>query len=356
MSFLNSVLSSIETGDITSTVAPPVQNPIPRPPSSISKAGSTPSSTAQTNSRSSIGQKRKVEEDARMAGRQPSKVSRSSSPQRSNSKKSTPAPSVVTKSRSASNQAAPNSTTKPPSSTSTPKNGGPPPVSPSKPPPKGSYAEIMLRAKALQEKTPMQLGMIKHHSIAKEKQLQQKRKAMEAKQKVVEEGKNKKTGTNTPAKLPNAPTNEQQPTKLSAARAALLKSRGESEYKGTARPPSAPSVPEYKGTSGLPSHRASDHGRVRKKGSRAPLRDEYLATDEEDEGEFYDDYGEGRGYYSDESTDMEAGLIDVEEEEQRALRAAKIEDEKERLAEIAAKKEKMERKKRLDALANKSRR
>ncbi|OJD14293.1 hypothetical protein AJ78_05342 [Emergomyces pasteurianus Ep9510] len=347
MSFLNSVLSSIETGDITSTVTPSTQNPI----SSSSKTSSTHSATAQSNPRSSIGLKRRTE-DVRPAWK-PHKISRSSSPQRSNSGKSTPAPSVATKPRSTSKPGEPTLATKPPS-TSTPKHGGSPLVSPGKPPPKGSYAEMMLRAKALQEKTPLQLGMIKHHSIAKEKQLLQKRKAMEAKQKVAEEGKNKKTGTTTTAKLSN--TNGQQTTKLSSARATLLKSRGEAEYKGTARPPSTPSVPEYKGTSGLPSRRASSQGRGRKKGSHVPRRDEYLATDEEDEGEFYDDYGEGEGYYSDESTDMEAGLIDVEEEEQRALRAAKLEDEKERLAEIAAKKEKMERKKRLDALANKSRR
>ncbi|PGH37009.1 hypothetical protein GX50_00245 [[Emmonsia] crescens] len=351
MSFLNSVLSSIETGDITPTATPAARNPAPRPTSSISKPSSTPSSTAQTNSRTTLGQKRRAEDDVRLAGK-PYKVSRSSSPQRSTSQKSTPAPSVATKPRSVSKPGASKLTTKPPS-TSTPKNGAPPPVSPAKPPPKGSYAEMMLRAKALQEKAPMKLGMIKHHSVAKEKQLLQKRKAMEAKQKGVEGEKNKKNGTTTPAKSSNI--NGQQIAKLSAARAALLKSRGESQYKGTARPPSTPSVPEYKGTSGLPSRSASGNGRGKKKGSRAPVRDEYLATDEEDEGDFYDDYDEGGGYYSDESTDMEAGLLDVEEEEQRALRVAKIEDEKERLAEMAAKREKMERKKRLDALANRSR-
>ncbi|KAL2364633.1 hypothetical protein RJZ56_002399 [Blastomyces dermatitidis] len=351
MSFLNSVLSSIETGDITPTVTPAARNPVSRPASSVSKPSSTPSSTAQANSRTTSGQKRRAEDDVRPVGN-PHKVSRSSSPLRSTPQKLTPAPSLVTKPRSVQKSAAPRLTTKQPS-TSTPKNGPQPAVSPAKPPPKGSYAEMMLRAKALQEKAPTQLGMIKHHSIAKEKQLQLKRKAMEAKPKGLEVEKNKKNGTATQAKSPSA--SGQQAAKTSAARAALLKSRGESEYKGTARPPSAPPVLEYKGTSGLPSRRASSHGRGTKKGSRAPVRDEYLGTDEEDEGDFYDDYDEA-GYYSGESTDMEAGLMDVEEEEQRAFRAAKLEDEQERLAELAAKREKMERKKKLDALAQKSRR
>ncbi|KAG5300921.1 SPT2 chromatin domain-containing protein [Histoplasma ohiense] len=341
MSFLNSVLSSIETGDITSISTPATRNPAPRSTSSISKPSSTPSSKAQADSRTTLGQKRRAEYDVRPKDH-PFKVSRSSSPQRSTPRKSTPTQSLDTKLRSAPRSGAPNITTKPPSA-----------LSPTKPPPKGSYAEMMLRAKALQEKAPMQLGMIKHHSIAKEKQLQQKRKAMEAKGKGPEEEKNKKGGTTTPTKAPNA--NGQQITKSNAGRAALLKSRGESEYKGTARPPSTPSASAYKGTAGLPSRHASSHGRSMKKISRAPIRDEYLATDEEDEGDFCDDDDDG-GYYSDESADMEAGLMDVEEEEQRALRAAKLEDEKERLAELAAKREKMERKKKPDALSKKFRR
>ncbi|EER38968.1 conserved hypothetical protein [Histoplasma capsulatum H143] len=351
MSFLNSVLSSIETGDITSTATPATRNPAPRSASSISKPSSTPSSKAQADSRTTLGQKRRAEYDVRPKDH-PFKVSRSSSPQRSTPRKSTPTQSLDTKLRSAPRSAAPNITTKPPS-TNTQKTEPPSALSPTKPPPKGSYAEMMLRAKALQEKAPMQLGMIKHHSIAKEKQLQQKRKAMEAKGKGPEEEKKKKGGTTTPTKAPNA--NGQQITKSIAGRAALLKSRGESEYKGTARPPSTPSASTYKGTAGLPSRHTSSHGKSMKKSSRAAVRDEYLATDEEDEGDFGDDYDDG-GYYSDESADMEAGLMDVEEEEQRALRAAKLEDEKERLAELAAKREKMERKKKLDALSKKFRR
>ncbi|EEH33643.2 hypothetical protein PAAG_04692 [Paracoccidioides lutzii Pb01] len=359
LQFLSSVLSSIETGDPIPTAPPAGRNPAPGPASSVSKANSTSSSTTQTNQRPTNGQKRRAEDDVRPTGK-PNKVSRSSSPQRPTSQKPTPTSSVAARALSVSKPEAPKLPTRTPS-TSTSKNAGLPSATPAKPPPKGSYAEMMLRAKALQEKAPTQLGIIKHHSVSKEKQLQQKRKAMEAKQKGVEgqkgaEGVKNKINESSATKSSN--TNGQQTQRSSAARAALLKSRGESEYKGTARPPPTPSAQEYKGTSGLPSRRASNNVRAngwgKKKAPHKPVRDEYLGTDEEDEGEFYDDYDE-RDYYSDESTDMEAGLMDVEEEEQRALRVAKLEDEKELQAELAAKREKMERKKKLAALT-KSRR
>lgn len=76
--------------------------------------------------------------------------------------------------------------------------------------------------------------------------------------------------------------------------------------------------------------------------------DDYLGTDEEDEGDYAGDYDD---YYS-ESSDMEAGLDDVEEEEAVALKSAQREDEKEWQAELAAKREKMERRKKLTALAS----
>ncbi|PGH10784.1 hypothetical protein AJ79_05257 [Helicocarpus griseus UAMH5409] len=342
--FLNSVLSSIETGDKTPAAPPAPRNPARGPATHVSKPSSTPSSTAQTNASPTVGLKRRAEDDVRAAGK-PQKVSRSSSPQRPTPQKSTSTPAATAKPRSAAKPGIPDRSTAKAPPANAPKNGTPPTATPAKQPPKGSYAEMMLRAKALQEKAPMQVGMIKHHSVSKEKQLQQKRKAEEARQKAAEEERNKKNGV-----TPKPSNTNGQAQKTSAARAALLKSRGESEYKGTARPP--PSATEYKGTSGLPSRRPPGHGsgygRGSGKGSRKPVRDEYLGTDEEDEGDFYDD---GEGYYSDESTDMEAGIMDVEEEEQRALRMAKLEDEKELQAEMAAKREKMERKKKLAALA-----
>ncbi|KAK2749767.1 hypothetical protein FQN55_003003 [Onygenales sp. PD_40] len=354
MSFLNSVLSSIETGDATPTRPPAVRPPAPGPVSSKSISAAT--LTTRPKPSATAGQKRRAEDDSRPSGR-PDKVSRSSSPLRPTSQKSTPAPSAITKARPTAKPGTPAINTKGVPTAS--KNAPATPASPAKPPPKGSYAEMMLRAKALQEKAPMQVGMIKHQSVPKERlsKVQLKKRAMEAKQKEAEEAKGRRNGM----VASKSSTANGLAGKPNGARAALLKSRGESEYKGTARPPPAQSGPEYKGTAGLPGRHGSApggaHGRSQNRRSRAPVRDEYLATDEEDEGDYYGagDYDQD-DYYSDESDDMEAGLLDVEEEEQRALRAAKLEDERELQAEIKAKNEKLERKKKLAALASKTRR
>jgi hypothetical protein len=77
--------------------------------------------------------------------------------------------------------------------------------------------------------------------------------------------------------------------------------------------------------------------------------DEYLGTDEEDEGEYANDYED---YYS-ESSDMEAGFDDVDEEEAAALAAARREDIEDMRAEAAAKQEKLDRRKKLTMLASK---
>jgi hypothetical protein len=119
-------------------------------------------------------------------------------------------------------------------------------------------------------------------------------------------------------------------------------------YKGTAKPPpKAPESPSYRGTAGLPGRGGNDRRAHNKR-----RRDEYLGTDEEDEG----DYGGYDDYYSDASSDMEAGFDDMAGEEDAALRSARLEDEKELALEMAAKKEKLERQRRLAALANRSKR
>jgi hypothetical protein len=82
--------------------------------------------------------------------------------------------------------------------------------------------------------------------------------------------------------------------------------------------------------------------------------DEYLGTDEEEEG----DYGAGDydGYYSDSSEDMEAGFDDVNLEEKTALRIAQRDDEDELRMETLAKKAKLERQQKLAALASRTKR
>lgn len=81
--------------------------------------------------------------------------------------------------------------------------------------------------------------------------------------------------------------------------------------------------------------------------------DEYLATDDEDVS---DEGSYGRGevddYESDASSVMEAGVFEVDEEEERALRAAREEDARELALEAQLKREKEERRRRLMSLAS----
>ena len=120
-------------------------------------------------------------------------------------------------------------------------------------------------------------------------------------------------------------------------------------YRGTAKKTTqTPEAPAYRGTAGLPGRNGSNDRRQNNKRSR----NEYLGTDEEDEG---DDYGGYDDYYSDASSDMEAGFDDVEQEDRRALTNARKEDEEEARLELAAKKEKLARQQRLAALASRKR-
>lgn len=126
-------------------------------------------------------------------------------------------------------------------------------------------------------------------------------------------------------------------------------------YKGTAKPAKhtqTPEPPAYRGTAGLPSSRGGDRRHQSRNGRSR--QDEYLGTDEEDEGD-YGGYGGYNDYYSDESSDMEAGLDDVDREEAAALELAKREDEEELRQEMAAKNEKLARQRKLAALASRKR-
>jgi hypothetical protein len=199
----------------------------------------------------------------------------------------------------------------------------------------------MMKAKELQTKAPTQVGMFKHQPVAKEKlsKAERKRRAMEAQTKEKDSRLAKKPGTVSGGAAG---------IKSGDGKLARKREHEELTYKGTARPSQTPTQLEYRGTAGLPSRRSSQEPKAQSRASKRARMNEYLATDEEDEGDDYDDY------YS-ASSDMEAGYDDVEEEEKAALAAARKEDEEELRAELAAKQEKLERRKKLTALAAKSR-
>jgi hypothetical protein len=218
-----------------------------------------------------------------------------------------------------------------------------PPQISSKPPPKGSYADLMMKAKELQTKAPTQVGMFKHQPVPKEKlsKAERKRRAMEAQAKEKDPRLAKKPGT----------VSGGAGIRSGDGKLARKREHEELAYKGTARPSQTPTTPtqlEYRGTAGLPSRRGSREPKAQSRASKRARVNEYLGTDEEDEGDDYEDY------YS-ASSDMEAGYDDVEEEEMAALKAARKEDEEELRAELAAKQAKLERQKKLTALAARSR-
>ena len=202
----------------------------------------------------------------------------------------------------------------------------------------------MLKAKALQEKAPTTVGQFKHQAVPKEKlsKGERRRRALER----LAKDKESKSG-----KSASKPISEKGEDGAKSSLAAARRTPEAPVYKGTARPTQSlapPSQLEYRGTAGLPSR----HGQSVRKGqpprAKRSRNDEYLGTDEEDEGDYGDEQDD---YYSESSADMEAGMEDVEEEEEKALSAARKEDEREWRAELAAKKEKMERKRKLTALA-----
>ncbi|EXJ86970.1 hypothetical protein A1O3_03924 [Capronia epimyces CBS 606.96] len=206
----------------------------------------------------------------------------------------------------------------------------------SKAPPKGSYADIMARAKQAQEmKAHSQIGLIKHQATNRERvsKVAERRRQEEEKTKAAKD----KSGARPVA-------------------GKLGKSRSASPAKKSDQPrvPKAPRPPlhapaSYKGTIGTASTREKQQSQRRRK-----QYDEYLGTDEEDAS---DDVGYGQDeeddYGSDASSVMEAGAFEVDEEEQRALRAAKEEDAKELALEAQLKREKEERRRKLMILASK---
>ncbi len=216
-------------------------------------------------------------------------------------------------------------------------------TAPSKAPAKGSYAELMARAKQAQTDNPQQsqVGMIKHQATQREKvsKVAERKRQEEEKAKAAKE---------KPSSTRPAPGGKQ-----------LVKSRSVSPAKKTdqpraikpPRPPlHAPPSSSYKGTMGLSSGRSTKS--VPKRRGR---HDDYLGTDEEDNSDL-DGHGQDEedDYGSDASSDMEAGLDDMYAEDQRAARIAKEEDARELALETRLKRDKdQKRRQALQALADK---
>jgi hypothetical protein len=209
-----------------------------------------------------------------------------------------------------------------------------------KTPAKGSFAELMARAKAAQtENGPNQVGVLKHQSVQKEKvsKMAERKRQEEEKAKSIKE---KPAGRQLDAKgRPQIKSRSASPAKRT----------DQAKVTKTPRPPlHAPATSTYKGTMGKQSDRKQPPKNRRR-------YDEYLGTDEEEDSDIADEGDDVDDYGSDASSDMEAGAFDLEEEDQRALKHAKEEDARELALENQLKREKEEKRKKLMALAAKRR-
>ena len=323
MSFLNDILGSIGTGQARANLKPVSMPSNPRTTKPI--AGNTkPVAKPAINGTvsSNNGTKRKAEEELRRDADRVSKP-KPSSGLPSNAKLANPASSV---SLTRLPTSAANAIAKPPNDDQQ--------TVAVKGPAKGSFADILARAKQAQEQRGQnQVGVIKHQASSKEKV---SRLAIRRQQE--EERTKSQKGTSRPAKADAKPRRSASP----------IKRQDGLKADKTPRPPLSAPTSSYKGTMGRKSSSARPGPPVR----RSSKYDDYLETDEEDDGE---DAEDEVGYGTDESSDMEAGAFDIDREEQEALKKAKQDDAKELALERQLAHEKEERRKKLQALADKSR-
>lgn len=158
-------------------------------------------------------------------------------------------------------------------------------------------------------------------------------------------GKGKKPAPGVPARTPDA-----KPEAVNEKR-----KPADLGYQGTARPAKKPVEVGYKGTArpmaatAAPAARPGAAPAAAKKKAKPP-QDRYSGyaawsdLDEMDDDDQEDDYD------SDASSDMEGGIWDVEEEEAKALKAAKREDAEALAEENELKRAKEERKRKLAAM------
>jgi len=339
MSFLGDIVNSIG-----SEKAPAPPKPLVRPTSTNSqrppldgRPGSRPGFPAAPSPLNGV--KRKAEDDStKLAGKhiRPNPV-----PGLTSSVVRRPAAPPLNAPKASDEKAGPVSRSKIDAAISATKAGTTPPGTPTnataKVPAKGSYADIMARAKQAQEaRVQSQVGMIKHQATNREKvsKVAERRRQEEEK-----------------AKAAKAKPGERSlMTKRDMSRSVSPAKKGDQPRVAKApRPPLHAPAASYKGTMGLTSSRSQKQAQRKRN-----KNDEYLATDEEDNSDDGSDgVGEEEDYASDVSSDMEAGAFEVDEEEARALRAAKEEDARELALENSLKREKEERRKRLLAMASK---
>ncbi|KAI5919490.1 hypothetical protein F4810DRAFT_687061 [Camillea tinctor] len=257
---------------------------------------------------------------------------------------------------------------------------------PSRAPKKGSFAEIMARGAKVQQ-TMGKVGMIQHKSTEKGA-AKKERDAGKPEQKPGVKGKTGKpyqgngrpsatsardaardaarsggSGRDGPRDGPrNGPTKEvkgggkQRPSSSggdSQEKKVKKSATATTGYTGTARP--RPGATSSKASASKKEQRSRPStggllapprsGRGRYEDDYDEELDDFIEYDDEDDD--IDPRGGGYGYDSDASSDMEAGMSDIDDEERAAERFAREEDKREQAIEERLRREKEERKRQI---------
>lgn len=220
----------------------------------------------------------------------------------------------------------------------------------SKAPKKGSFAEIMARGAKAQQVMPKAAGVIQHKPL--EKSLPKKeREKVKANPKTTTNDKTAAAASRGGARPGSVPrdglkngiskdpkangksaANSSGGSAAAAAAAAAerKKKAATTGYTGTARPPSkksteSRSAPSARRPAGglLAPPKATRRGRFDEEYDED--LDDFVVDDEDDD----DPYAQRYDYASDASSDMEAGMDDIYDEESKAEKFAKLEDRRE---------------------------
>lgn len=204
--------------------------------------------------------------------------------------------------------------------------------------PKSGYLATLERAKAAQE-AAKQLGQIKHKPA--EKLTKKDRLKLQAEAAAARKGK---PVVSRGAARTNSRSKSAEPIPSKGTTVKKERKPVEVGYKGTMRPTSV--APAYSGTMRPPG---SAVPRTARPGpSKGGDRYRYASySDEEDEME----NDEEEGYESEGSSAMEAGMDEVDFEEEEALRIARREDAEALRQEAELKRAKLEKKRKLEELA-----
>lgn len=237
-----------------------------------------------------------------------------------------------------------------------------PAISTAAPPKKGSFAEIMARGKAAQA-TLGPVGKIQNKKIEKPPTRRERDAALGKKSKSINAAlqpgskfqkagqtqalpggsKIGAQGSNGNGRLGKATGKTIEPVKK--IKKAATATTG---YAGTARPKTGGNS----SSGARPSSAARrEHERKDAKRAASSARYAYPSEEEEDDDEEEMEEEDEGGYAS---SDMEAGAFEVDEEEDRAARIARQEDAEALREENRLKQEKLDKKKRLEAMAKKA--